>query len=767
MNNHFVYPFNFAPISEKPPRGYDSDNTKSPIGEIRKFQSLDSYKGHSGRIEFSLMNVSPFFVPDSEHTTYYKVSSKNGDSDKEKNEHPVKDFFNIDSRLAIPGTSIKGMLRNIVEAVSNSSFGIFSVKDDVYRFRKADNISRADKDLFNRKWGRLCKDDNGYYVEPFATAKIWREAFDNALGLKDDKSRAKKYEEFRRNQTTVSAELWQLHTGAPLVRSFSGAGLPYFEHFSKKMSNVKKGKLIKRSGFKSEVIIDSKQRWKGPMMKDITKEKIPHHGIQDMSFRVVPKIPHVNTKLKKTFKEDRVCMLSGNGINWQAIERNVNIILWPHKGWDEMDSSQRKRVHYIKALYRKGKPIRVDDAAFDFFKKANCDNEDYRKPKPGDIVCFLSRNNMVVEMGPVGMYKSPELSNPGELAGKTPWALPPEKNTNLCPASRLFGWSPEEKKKGKKKETSPVAGRVRVGTAWSDSRLNETVLLPLKILGSPKPKYYPFYLKPEDKNKNMGEEAGYYSMDSGGWWHNAGLLRGRKFYVHHPTAISNDKEKACDYVKIKPEMINKDLAQKPPHEIKEKDLRTNQNLTAAVLPPGKVFKGYIEFDSLSNYELGLLLWSISLSDSPLNENEKLAHKLGMGRPLGMGSIKIKIEKIIKTNPVGGWRTADESNIEVIDHAAAENLVKTFKSWMITGDEEIIDESAVSAFDSEEFYKELCNIHHLNLAGKSPVQYYPPGKKAYEGFSYFMEQRNQRPHNRGKEETLLPPSEIRGGKRQGG
>ena len=53
------------------------------------------------------------------------------------------------------------------------------------------------------------------------------------------------------------------------------------------------------------------------------------------------------------------------------------------------------------------------------------------------------------------------------------------------------------------------------------------------------------------------------------------------------------------------------------------------------LPKNSVFKGRIRFDNLTDCELGLLLLAIDLP-------EHHAHKVGMGKPLGMGSVRFKI-----------------------------------------------------------------------------------------------------------------------------
>lgn len=65
---------------------------------------------------------------------------------------------------------------------------------------------------------------------------------------------------------------------------------------------------------------------------------------------------------------------------------------------------------------------------------------------------------------------------------------------------------------------------------------------------------------------------------------------------------------------------------------------TNENVTKKVAPlkPGCSFTGRIRFENLSAAELGALVKVLSLGD-----NGKSAYKLGMGKPIGMGSVELK------------------------------------------------------------------------------------------------------------------------------
>jgi len=746
----FIYPFNFVPPSDRPPRRSERPDQGNRIGGYRPFQPLHRYEGKTGRIEFTLTNLSPLFIPDSEGTTYYQVPQPQGEH------HRVMDFFNVDCRLAIPSTSLKGMIRGVAEALSNSSFGVFTPPETKFRFRKVTDLGDGVNDLRRRQWGRWQANET---IEPLDAAKLWREDFDNALGLATDAQRIALYNRLRQNHTVVQAELWQLHTGNPHVREITGAYSATV--FASKPTPIRKGKLRERARFKSEVVCGT-ERYNGPMLQMLRNALGlgRGRGPWQVEFQTIARVP--NGEPRSSRREERVCWIRANSRTWSANQGMKDAILWPRKGWEDMEPGERDNSHYIAALCPTGKSLTVTD---EVIKQNYRDANEGVLPTPGDIVRYYEENGELVEFGPVAMFKTPEQATVREIAEQeqTYYLLPRTANNNLCPASRLFGWTPEEDSQ-QGEEKFPVAGRVRVGVAWSDKTLNDTRLLPLQILGSPKPEYYPFYLRPQDGDAST--QPAYYATpeQADGWWYTPGLLRGRKFYLHHPDAVNEDATAACNGVQRTPEMVSEEVAQKQrrDEEITLEDLRSHQNATAAVLPPGAEFKGYVEFDSLSDYELGLLLWAISLADSPQEGCEERAHKLGMGRPTGMGSVRLKIDHIVTWDPVGGWRDANEPGEQVMTLEEATRLVKVFKTWMVTG-QETHDDAQVRVFDRQPFYQDLCEVLNLDLAGGDPVQYYPPGTNAYEAYNHFVKQRQKR--NQSQEEPLRTPSALRSGARQ--
>ncbi len=120
-----------------------------------------------------------------------------------------------------------------------------------------------------------------------------------------------------------------------------------------------------------------------------------------------------------------------------------------------------------------------------------------------------------------------------------------------------------------------------------------------KILSSPKPTTFQHYLvQTSDNNRQLN----HYSRNS--------AIRGNKLYWHKSGEHWQEKNQQeitkhrTQYTKINP------------------------------VKPGIKFIGHIRFENLSDQELGALLFALELP-------EGCCHKLGMGKPLGLGSVHIK------------------------------------------------------------------------------------------------------------------------------
>jgi CRISPR-associated protein (TIGR03986 family) len=190
----------------------------------------------------------------------------------------------------------------------------------------------------------------------------------------------------------------------------------------------------------------------------------------------------------------------------------------------------------------------------------------------------------------------------------------------LCPACRVFGWvygtgDPEEPKL-RANERAAYAGRVRLTHARPvDDRVRQRKEpVTLAILSTPKPTTTPFYLM---KNGAAVWDVDYDDPDA--------QLRGRKFYRHHGDEPSKHQGGKYEYEWVGGEP-------------------SDQNRTVrGVVESGSLFEFELEFENMHRLELGALLWALELEP-------KMCHRLGYGKPLGFGSVTIGVESLKVLRP---------------------------------------------------------------------------------------------------------------------
>ncbi|MHB2148286.1 TIGR03986 family type III CRISPR-associated RAMP protein [Calditrichota bacterium LG25] len=160
-----------------------------------------------------------------------------------------------------------------------------------------------------------------------------------------------------------------------------------------------------------------------------------------------------------------------------------------------------------------------------------------------------------------------------------------------------------------------------------------------KILSTPKPTTFQHYLVQKDEdNRNLN----HYDTDT--------QIRGYKLYWH---------KSGKNWVETDNAAIQK---------------HRTQYTRITPVKPGTRFMGRIRFENLSKVELGALLYALDLPDG-------CYHKLGMGKPLGLGSVKMRptlyisnrVERYKKL--FAGWleQPSAEANIEDFKVSFARNL----------------------------------------------------------------------------------------------
>lgn len=230
----------------------------------------------------------------------------------------------------------------------------------------------------------------------------------------------------------------------------------------------------------------------------------------------------------------------------------------------------------------------------------------------------------------------------------------------LTGARLLFGYVHD-------KDTNPIgkgtferlAGRIAINHAVSASKPrflgdpDKGYCIPLKILGQPKPSAWEFYLKQPDNPRNAPNTYGDLPGDAGG------ELAGRKFYRHQPDTNPADIEAAADA------------------------MQSDQATLARFICQAETrFRFTIRFARLRPWELGALLAVLEPQRlAPSADEKQYAHKLGLGRPLGMGSVRITRQAIrLRREKDTTFMQAPEA--EEINTTALEALRTKLKSAQI-------------------------------------------------------------------------------------
>lgn len=265
----------------------------------------------------------------------------------------------------------------------------------------------------------------------------------------------------------------------------------------------------------------------------------------------------------------------------------------------------------------------------------------------GDIVYYRTNSeNQVVELAFSALWRNP-VEMQGEHGKKTlrvhdffrrsPELLPfgPERR-KLSLAEVVFGFVSE----GEGHRLFPAyASRIRFGFGRIASDPSGAQMdggqgyylapVVLKQLASPKLPSPAMYFKHQNVTGDPANKIENTDLNP-----NLHSPQGRKYYLHDPGVV-----KQPTYASDKPSRM-KGLAGKssPTHaereEIEQRKKEIQNHLEVTPLPIGTVFHFHVDFDNLTDDELAALYFA-------LEPSAEFHHKLGLGKPLGLGSVKVE------------------------------------------------------------------------------------------------------------------------------
>uniref|UniRef100_A0A7C4RQP4 TIGR03986 family CRISPR-associated RAMP protein n=1 Tax=Desulfatirhabdium butyrativorans TaxID=340467 RepID=A0A7C4RQP4_9BACT len=533
----------------------------------------------SGWIDLTIETLTPLFIRG-------PVINKDGKWDCRDARFRFEPFTSIDGRPMIPGSSLRGMIRTVVEILSFSKIKPVTDEKPFFRTVAADRIGVAYRNRLirgNEKpfGGYIRKDGNHWMIVP-------------------------------------AAEVLRIHRDELNKRKLNVPSKPnpgYFPDWKGQHKTCWFRRDPKKNSKAVEISLSHTNNWeRGTLVLtgSAPKKKYDFIFVGEETGKSIP-IPEVM---------------------WRRFHDEDQLTHWQEKAFPK--DIPVKGCRKAKGHLREGEPV--------FFL---CDNAAQTEDNPKGLVFF----------GRAQMFRFPYDLSPRDL-------VPDQvKNAGLDMAGAIFGVVGVV---GKKEELA-IKGRIFFEDALSNvggPEWFEEIIVP-QILASPKVTCFQHYLT-QDGTKGQKELTTYLNGDHT-------TIRGHKLYWHRW-----DDDKGLEAIKEfnrHNELLD---------DLQSANSKDTQHTVIRPVKQGVVFNGKIRFENLTDIELGALLSSLRLQ-------EGCNHKLGMGKPLGLGSIKVdwKLHHVDRADRYNCW---ERSGVTANDGG---EFIKVFEKAMIeharnTGEK--IDES---------------------------------------------------------------------------
>jgi CRISPR-associated protein (TIGR03986 family) len=521
-------PYNFVPLPEQ-------------VVPAEPRPTHDAYHKdrHTGRIACTITTASPLYVrcgytPEE----YAALSEKSFDQMTEEERHKRAQFFNLGdpNTPMIPGSSLRGMLRALVEI---ASYGKMEKVTDVPRFfyravaaQKADPLAAPYKgQLRNVRAGYVARRGSQWFI---------RQA--RAIN----------------NETFIKVREQDIPITLGLVRLNS----PNYHIQTMEVS------------FTTRHLKPSPRSPQGRTVVDL----IDKPGIHPESGWLVTSGNMIETgqQGQRSPRKSHAVVLSSGDQEWKIADAAVE---------DYRNGLSDYQIEQLgpQGVLVEGRPVF------------------YCEPPRGE--------REVVYFGHSPNFRLP-YRFPGSNRAATPLDFVPESLRSevvIDVAEAIFGVV--RRKKQSQDAIQAIAGRIFVGdarlTEGQDDPFVSAAPLTTQILGSPKPTTFQHYLvQPNDDQATLKHYASRPGEET--------VVRGHKLYWHKGE--------------------NPDFAL----PTDQRDINESQKTSIRPIKPGVHFTFEISFENLSDVELGALLWVL---EKAANDDYRL--KLGMGKPLGLGAVKIE------------------------------------------------------------------------------------------------------------------------------
>lgn len=316
------------------------------------------------------------------------------------------------------------------------------------------------------------------------------------------------------------------------------------------------------------------------------------------------------------------------------------------------------------------------------YEKNNPDNEmfyeDVRPKRDGSYTPLFYEEvskggSKLVYLSPAQISRSVYHNTVSNLLGDHARCTDPDQ---ACEGCRLFGLvGPAGARASKLRFTDAVITHERT----IEKRI-------LKELASPKPSAVEFYTeRPKHPREALVWTYDYmvtgYDAKSGNpkrellVGSDSVRLRGRKFYLHCC--------KGDDKILSSCSQESKALAEKAAERTIETEL----------LRSGSEFCFDVYFEGITREQLDKLVWTLCIGENSLDGTQM--HKIGCGKPLGLGSVKVRVDSVVTRSLVDGSYVVQDVPVEDCLSTNHFNQDKAFQDFMVITNFELAKDLDVS------------------------------------------------------------------------
>lgn len=735
-------PYNFVPLARKKnDAGKETKEYNHPMEKPVFFNSLNKDEStYTGEIYCTLHALTPILIgnvhkeykeakknenksqtsDEQEETMEYlnEEEKKEFDSKRNSNDNPdprhkiifpfkfpKECYGNLKEKYGIPGSQLKGMIANFIAALTSSP--LQRVTEHHYTFRP--NIALSKSKI---EWNiGIIVDKQG---DEYKVLKVPKGAYcygpdDYAKRFGTSNKQDKKYKGLNTEHEAILDDIENL-----------------IDRYRDKVSYQKN--ILKDLNNISPVKVGCRQnKWD---LRNINQSQpfnaigVPHHTGIDGAGDLLSGFKQANPDQgrgnhyyslwidKKKLLDNTTNLYTISSRTYHKYKKTQQILATEHLEAHPLDKSLSKtKIDEMKARIKKLEKLQPLDLIF--FETYTNDREIltfgrhlyYRWAYDHSIVKkhFYDQQEEITENKSYLKFQSNEIQS---------YTNAGFDNLQLTIRRNLFGFNLPEGETTESKRNqyiTSMAGRIHFNYAVCCETGEEKHWVPLKILGSPKPSAVEMYIK---QNKGQSTSSkGYHTSQIHLKNYGEGELkndpydelRGRKFYLHHhKESVFNDNS----YYKCTKEDIN---------SIKKDSIYNDLNATARTLlcpkkEDGKEIKHpqfhfTVRFENLRDWELGMLLFALRLSQENQNlQNVKYGHKLGHGLPLGLGSCLITVDKVKQLTI-----DACKPNIEEMDETHSkvyEAFYHKFTEWFN------LNTNGKNANDNQEIWQNFKNYPHI-------------------------------------------------------